>query len=254
MGKSLETRIYTKPIKNSRGRITGFQTIVEDITEEKDAEKKIKLALNEKEVLIREIHHRVKNNMQIIISLINMQMQDSNDEVMIWKFRELQQRVRSMSIIHEDLYMSDDLSRINFGNYLKKLTNNLLQIYPHKQNINLRFNVSDILLGIDTAIPCGLIVNELLSNSLKYAFPENCEQKIKECEIFVEFTTRNNKYFLVVGDNGIGLPSDVDEIKTKTLGLLLVEILVSQIKGTIQLKGKTGTRFEIEIEKEKEKK
>jgi PAS domain S-box-containing protein len=253
-GKSLDTRIYTKPIKNSRGRITGFQTIVEDITEEKESERQIKSALNEKEVLIREIHHRVKNNMQIIISLINMQMQDSNDAVMIRKFKELQQRVRSMSIIHEDLYMSEDLSRINFGNYLKKLANNLLQIYPYRQEIKLRFNVSDILLGIDTAIPCGLIVNELLSNSLKYAFPENCAAKIKEYEIFVEFIARNNKYLLVVGDTGIGLPPDVDERKSKTLGLLLVEILVTQIKGEMKMINKKGTRYEIEMEKEKEKK
>ncbi|MFH0865971.1 MAG: PAS domain S-box protein [Bacteroidota bacterium] len=252
-GKSLDTRIYTKPIKNSRDRITGFQTIVEDITEQKKTEKQIISALNEKEVLIREIHHRVKNNMQIIISLINMQMQDSRDAVMNRKFRELQHRVRSMSIIHEDLYMSDDLSRINFGNYLEHLTNHLLQAYPHKKNLQLHFNVSNILLGIDTAIPCGLIVNELLSNSLKYAFPDDCFGSEKPCEIFVEFSIEKNRYKLIIGDNGVGLPPNIEEIKSKSLGLLLVEILVTQLKGKMKMSGKKGTRYEIEMEKEKVK-
>lgn len=253
-GMSLDTRIYTKPIKNIRGKIIGFQTIVEDITEQKKTEKQIKSTLNEKEVLIREIHHRVKNNMQIIISLINMQMQDSNDVIVIKKFRELQHRVRSMSIIHEDLYMSDDLSRINFGNYLERLTNHLLQAYPHKSNLQLKFNVSDVLLGIDIAIPCGLIVNELVSNSLKYAFPEHYDYSKKQYEIFVEFYTEKNKYKLIIGDNGIGFPPDIEEIKAKSLGLQLVEILVNQLKGVVKMSVKKGARFEIDIEKEKEKK
>lgn len=253
-GKSLDTRIYTKPIKNSRGKITGFQTIVEDITEQKETEKQIKSALNEKEVLIREIHHRVKNNMQIIISLINMQMHDSKDTVLIRKFRDLQHRVRSMSIIHEDLYMSDDLSRINFGNYLERLTNHLLQAYPHNKNLQLKFNVSNILLGIDTAIPCGLIVNEILSNSLKYAFPDDCFGSEKSCEIFIEFSIEKNSYKLLISDNGIGLPPNIEEIKSKSLGLLLVEILVTQLKGKMKMYGNKGTRYEIEMEKEKEKK
>jgi PAS domain S-box-containing protein len=252
-GKSLETRIYTKPIKTSRGKITGFQTIIEDITEQKKSERQIRAALNEKEVLIREIHHRVKNNMQIIISLINMQMQDSKDSTMIQKFRELQQRVRSMSIIHEDLYMSDDLSRINFDTYLERLTNHLFQVYPHRANLKMNFNVNNILLGIDTAIPCGLIVNELLSNSFKYAFP-NANISGKHCEVYIEFTSEKDHYLLVVGDNGVGLPPNVEEIKSKSLGLLLVEILVTQLKGTLKIVNKKGVRFEIEIEKEKPKK
>lgn len=253
-GRTLDTRIYTKPIKDSRRKIIGFQTIVEDISEQKEKERLIKSALKEKEVLIREIHHRVKNNMQIIISLINMQMQDSNDLEMIRNFRELQQRVRSMSIIHEDLYMSEDLSRINFGKYLERLTNNLMQAYPHKKNLKLQMNVSDVLLGIDTAIPCGLVVNELLSNSFKYAFPDDCFGGNKKCEIVVEFSSEKNNYLLIVGDNGVGLPSNIEEIKTTSLGLLLVEILVTQLKGTMKITGTKGTRFEILIEKEKENK
>lgn len=253
-GKTLETRIYTKPIINPKGKIIGFQTIVEDITEQKENERQIRDALSEKEVLIREIHHRVKNNMQIIISLINMQMQDSTDVLMIKKFRELQQRVRSMSIIHEDLYMSDDLSRINFTSYLERLTNHLLQAYPNRSNLKLNIKVTDVLLGIDTAIPCGLIINELLSNAFKYAYPEDKYPAGKSCEINIEFASRNNHYQLIVSDNGIGLPPNVEDIKSKSLGLVLVEILVSQLKGTMKINNKKGVRFEIEIEKEKPKK
>jgi len=251
-GRSFNAKAYIEPIKESEGTLTGFQVIVEDITEEKESEQQLKSALTEKEILLREIHHRVKNNMQIIISLINMQMQDIDDEIMTDKYKELQQRVRTMSIIHEDLYMSDDLSKINFGKYLNKLSNNLLNIYSHEHTVELKFNLADIFLGIDTAIPLGLIVNELLTNSFKHAFPGEWIKSHDDImrEIIIEFIPAGNKYRLLIGDNGIGLPDNVEDMKENTLGLMLVDILVSQLKGSMKTDSRNGTTYEIEIDKE----
>jgi PAS domain S-box-containing protein len=245
-GKSFDARTYTKPIKDSTGSVMGFQVIVEDITEEKLAEKHLKTAITEKEALLRELHHRVKNNMQIIISLINMQMHESNDDEMIGKLRDIQQRVWSMAIIHEDLYMAKNLSKINFGNYLKKLANNVANAYSENSSINLKFNVSDVFLDLDNAIPCGLIVNELLSNSFKHAFPENL--KGKDNEVFIELKAVGNKFLLTLGDNGIGMKEHDKNTERNTLGLVLVEILVNQLKGSIKLYNKKGTRYEIELD------
>lgn len=250
--KNFFARVYTKPLKDSSDTVNGFQVIVEDITEGKLAENKIMAALSEKEVLLRELHHRVKNNMQIIVSLINIQMQDSDDPVILRKFKELQQRVRTMSIIHEDLYISEDLSKINFGNYLQKLANNLLQIYHNNFDINLKFDIADVHLSIDTAIPCGLIVNELLSNSFKHAFPDNWISKNgnKNPQILVEFKCVDKKCSLSVSDNGIGMPGLEEAQEKNTLGLVLVEVLVNQLKGTLKMNSEKGTRYEIEIERE----
>jgi|GEM_PF-798872 len=250
--KTFDARIYAKPLQDTDDKVSGVQVIVEDITEEKHAERKIKAALDEKEVLLREIHHRVKNNMQIIISLINMQLQESNDPLIIRQFRELQQRVRTMSIIHEDLYISEDLSKINFGNYLQKLANNLLQIYPHNFEIDLKFDISKVHLGIDAAIPCGLIVNELMSNSFKHAFPEEwiSENGKKKHQVIIEFKSKGNKCFLAVGDNGIGMPSLKEAQKKNTLGLVLVEVLVNQLRGTLKMNSDNGARYEIEFGRE----
>jgi len=243
-----------KVILDENGEIVMFTGIIRNITEHHRIEEQIKTTLKEKEVLLREIHHRVKNNMQIIISLINMQMQDCTDQFMIRKFMELQQRVRTMSIIHEDLYMSGDLSRIDFEKYLHKLSTNLLQIYSHNFEIDLQLKVADFKMEIDTAIPCGLIVNELLSNSLKYAFPEEWRtDNKKKYQVFVEFISDADKFLLVVGDNGIGIPENIEEIKNKTLGLLLVEILANQLNGSLSVSNHHGVRYEIAIEKEEKK-
>jgi PAS domain S-box-containing protein len=254
-GKQIFVRIYTKPIKNINDKITGLQMLFDDIRKQKAIEDQIKSALTEKEVLLREIHHRVKNNMQIIISLIRMQMQDFTDPLLIKKLMELQQRVRTMSVIHDELYMSGNLSLINFETYLHKLSNNLLCIYSLNFDIDLQLKVADLKMDIDSAIPLGLIVNELISNSLKYAFPEEWRAKNKkEYQIYVEFTSDADKFLLIVGDNGIGIPENIEEIKTKTLGLLLVEMLANQLKGSLSVSNHNGVRYEIAIEKEEGKK
>lgn len=254
-GKKLYSRVYTKPLPDATGIIKGFQSIIEDITEEKEAANLLTKSVQEKEALLREIHHRVKNNLQIIISLINIQVSDIEDAKFKQKFLELQQRVRTMSIIHEDLYMSKDLSRVNFGNYIQRLTVNLKQIYQCNKMIDLHFSVSDeIALEIDTAIPLGIIVNELVSNSFKHAFPEDAANgKVRhKNSIDVEFAETKEEFQLTIADNGIGFHKKKFGDSEETLGLSLVDILISQLRGTFKFKNQTGAMYEISIPKKQE--
>jgi PAS domain S-box-containing protein len=248
-GKSLDLRINLKPLRNSLNQITGVQGIVEDIGEQKKSQDQIKSALAEKEVLLREVHHRVKNNMQVILSLINMQKLSIGDEDVLNKFRELQERVRTMSMVHEDLYISDDLSKIEFGNYLKKLTNNLFRVYGSKPDIYPEFDIQEnVFLSLDFSIPCGLIVNEIISNALKYAFPENYNQKSRKV-IRVELKSESNNINLKIFDSGIGLPSDFNFSKSKTMGIRLINVLASdQLNGEINVYNNNGTHYEINFQ------
>ncbi|MGD0711020.1 MAG: PAS domain S-box protein [Bacteroidales bacterium] len=244
-GKLVNAKFYLKSLKDTNKKVTGLQVIIEDITDEKMAEQELKTTLSEKEALLRELHHRVKNNMQIIISLINMQMRESNDEVMKGKLRDIQQRVWTMSIIHENLYVSENLSQINFGNYLQMLASNVAYLYRGNNNIDVKVNVSPVFLDIDNAIPCGIIVNEILSNSFKHAFPE--KWKGKNNEVYIGLETKGNKYLLIIGDNGIGMKEQNKNTEINTMGLELIEILVKQLKASLKLHTKKGTRYEIEL-------
>jgi two-component sensor histidine kinase len=216
--------------------------IVRDVTERKQAEKQIKASLKEKEVLLKEIHHRVKNNLQIISSLLKLQSRSIKDEQTLAMFNESQSRIRTMALIHESLYQSNDLSRINFAEYIQKLVANLLRSYEiNSSAIKPVINVDNVLLEIDVAVPCGLIINELVSNSLKYAFPSGKEGKIQ-----VDFYSENERNFtLTVSDNGVGLPKNLNILETKTLGLQLVNNLVDQLEGTVKNNIDGGTEFRI---------
>jgi PAS domain S-box-containing protein len=220
-----------------------LQATVRDITERKIAEENIKKSLNEKEVLLREIHHRVKNNMQIISSLLNLQMGYIKDKNITDIFSESQNRILSMALVHEKLYQSSDLRMIDFKGYINDLGANLLQSY-NANYIKLNVNVEDISLDIDLAIPIGLIINELITNSLKYAFPDGMKG-----EITISISSINeNMLKLVVSDNGIGLPKDLDVRNTKTLGLHLVTLLAeNQLKGKIDINREKGTEFQIKF-------
>ena len=207
------------------------------------AEEKIKLSLRDKELLLREIHHRVKNNLQIVTSLLNLQSKQIDDEEAIDVFKESQNRVKSMAIIHEQLYQSTDLAHINFEMYINKLVSYLF----HSYNVNRRIIKTEILadsvsLNIDTAMPLSLIVNELVSNSLKYAFPNGKEGKIK-----VELRKEDKMFRLVVADDGIGLPEDFEFEDTETLGLQLINSLTMQIDGEIEVDLSRGTKFKIKF-------
>ena len=230
-------------LRTGDGKVTGYVGTLEEITESKHSESLIRASLEEKELLLREIHHRVKNNLQVISSLLNIQSSYIADESMHQIFKESQSRIKSMALIHEKLYSSKDLSKIKFDDYLRNLANHLFHTYRiDAHSIDVKINVDqDIFLGIDTAIPCGLIVNELISNSMKYAFPDK-----RKGEIQVGLcSSTNGKYTLTVRDNGIGVPADLDINTTESLGMQLVTTLTSQLEGTIVLDRTQGTSFDI---------
>jgi two-component sensor histidine kinase len=211
-----------------------------EITERAQAEAKIKASLKEKEILLQEIHHRVKNNLQVISSLLNLQSQGIQDEKTLEVFQESQNRIRSMALIHEKLYRSSDLARVDFAEYIRNLASFLIRSYKSRA-VRLDLQAADIYLSIDDAVPCGLIVNELISNALKHAFVDGREGEI--CVMMQQLADRQVR--LVVRDNGVGLPKDVDYMNTGSLGLQLVTMLVEQLDGTIEIRNNVGAEFEI---------
>jgi PAS domain S-box-containing protein len=232
-------------IKDERGETIRSIGTVQDITERKQAEEQIKASLREKDVLLQEIHHRVKNNMQIISSLIKLQSRHIKDEQALETFMSTQNRVLSMAIIHDRLYRSKDFARVDFAEYALSLANHLFSVYGiDLSTTKLKTDIKDIFLDINTAIPCGLIINELVSNSLKHAFPDS-----KKGEIKITMRALNKKEIeLTVTDNGIGLPKDIDIRKTESLGLHLVTILAEdQLHGKIKLDRTEGTSFQIKL-------
>ena len=220
--------------------------MIMDITDKKKADDQIKKSLNEKEMLLKEIHHRVKNNLMVISSLLSLQSRYIKDEVSKSIFKESQNRARSMALIHELLYRSSDLKRINFGDYIKTITNELFRMYvTDPDKIKLNMNIEDIMLDINTAIPLGLIVNELVSNSMKHAFPNDISG-----EIDIKFKSANGNYSLIVSDNGVGFPKDYDIKKSDTLGLRIVNSLTEQVEGELLLENTNQTKFTIKFKEE----
>jgi PAS domain S-box-containing protein len=231
---------YSNSIKQNN-KVVGFRGVIVDLTDIKNVENNLKASLQEKEILLREIHHRVKNNMQIISSLLNLQTEYVDDEKAVNVLQESQNRVRSMAIIHEKLYQSKDLTHINFVDYIQNLVYNLFYSYDiDNTQIKSILKIEDISLNIETAVPCGLIISELISNSLKYAFPNKMNG-----EIIVSLKSEKDTYQLCVCDNGIGLPEDINFSKIKTLGLLLVNSLTEQIDGKVTIYRDNGTQYKI---------
>ncbi len=217
-----------------------------EINERKLAQEQLKSSLKEKEVLLKEIYHRTKNNMQVITSLLNLQSNQIDDPHYVELFNESRNRIGSMALIHEKLYRSKNLASIDFKDYITSLANGLFTFYgTNTGNVSLTVNAGGIILGIDTAIPCGLIINELLSNSLKYAFPEG-----RSGSIFIDLkkTTASDKfeseYELTVSDDSISLSEDIDIRNTKSLGLQLVtNLTMHQLRGSIELRRDGGTAY-----------
>ena len=230
------------PIFDERGQLKGYRGIDRDITERKRAEEQINASLREKEVLLREIHHRVKNNLQIISTLLYLQSGYIKDKEAFEMFNESINRIKSMALIHEKLYQFTDLGKIDVAEYIRELAADLSSSYGVKTDgIKLETHVREVLLTINTAIPCGLITNELVSNSLKHAFPDAKKGKIR-IDLFLD---SDYMFTLIVSDNGVGFPKDLDFRNTETLGLQLVMTLVKQLKGTIELDRSGGTEFKI---------
>ncbi|MBD0309938.1 MAG: PAS domain-containing protein, partial [Microcoleus sp. T1-bin1] len=230
------------PIYDESGKIYRIAGIGEDISDRKCTEARIQAALREKEVLLKEIHHRVKNNMQVISSLLQLQAQYIEDEPTLAFFEESQTRIHSMALIHEQLYQSEHLDRIDLPSYVQNLVANLYQSFGCRNTaIQFNLNLDPIYLNIETAIPCGLIINELVSNSLKYAFTQSLVG-----EINIDFHKINSQEFqLIIQDNGSGFPPGFDVENAETLGLRLVRMLAYQLEATIAIDSQCGTCYNI---------
>ena len=214
----------------------------EDITDRKRSDERMRASLKEKEVLLKEIHHRVKNNLQVISSLLNLQSNQIKDKEAAQVFRDSQSRVKAMSLVHERLYQSSDLASINFAGYVQDVTRHLLRSYQSgPRGVKLKMDVDPLAFNIDTAIPCALIINELVSNSMKYAFPNGMEGEI--CIRLKQ--TEGEDLHLCISDNGVGFPPDLDWEQTDSLGLQLVRSLTDQLNGNIKCQLEAGTRFDI---------
>lgn len=213
-----------------------------EISERKRVEEQLRESLAEKENLLKEIHHRIKNNLQVVSTLLELQSYSLADEQSRRCFQDSQDRIRSMAMIHEKLYQASDVFFIDFGEYLDDLSKKLFNSYVSEPSrVSLRIEAEAVAVGIDDAIPCGLIVNELVSNSLKYAFADGRKGEITVC-----FRAGvDGCIMLTVSDNGIGLPAGLDIGATETLGLQLVTILTRQLRGSIQLEREQGTTFAI---------
>ncbi len=214
----------------------------QELAERRRAEAQIKASLSEKELLLKEIHHRVKNNLQVISSLLYLQSRQIQDEETLSMFLESQHRIRSMALVHERLYQTEDLGRVDAADYVRTLVSQLFHSYQvSASRVQLAVQVDDIALDIDTAIPCGLIISELVSNALKHAFPDGRKGKVS-----VEMRmVADGQIYVAVGDDGVGFPRDLTLGEMRSLGLQLVRTLVNQIEGKLELDRSHGTRFEI---------
>ena len=240
-GSRIYTNIETSPILDERGAYAGAIAGVADMTERRMAEEQIKASLREKEHLLQEIHHRVKNNLQVIASLLYLQAKHIQDAQLQQQFWESRNRVRSIVLVHETLYQSNNLTHIGFDVYIRHLVAQVFQSYGEQsQHVAVSLRVQKVSLSIEAATPCGLIINELVSNALKHAFPH------KAGELWVTFEiNQEQNYILTVSDNGIGLPEDFDVQKAESLGIQLVHSLVEQLDGNLDVATGNGTSFSI---------
>jgi PAS domain S-box-containing protein len=242
--------VYT----DEHGKVMGVFAAARDIKDLKKAENNIKESLREKEILLREIHHRVKNNLQIVSSLLSLQTEFVDGEESLDVLMESRGRIQTMALIHEELYRSSSLKEIRFKEFVNSLISNLFYSYGISGNIGRIVEVEDLNIGIDTAIPCGLVINELVTNSLKYAFPESfIREPVNgtftspqgKGTIKIELKKFNDKFNLIISDDGMGMPENFEMANAETLGLKMVCNLVEQLDGTMKVDLTNGTRFEI---------
>ena len=242
-GTEFPAEVSTSIVRNDDGEEVALVAVVRDIAERRKAEDHIRSSLHEKEILLKEIHHRVKNNLQVITSLLNLQSTQGTNPETAAILRESQARIRSMALVHEELYQSRDLAKIDMANYVRKLTASLFRVYRSPDaEVGLQIDVRDVFLSVDAAIPCGLIINELVSNSLKYAF-----RTTRKGSVSVRMTHAGGEYELRVGDDGEGLPVTLNVEKTDSLGLQLVHTLVKQLRAVVRVSREGGTIFTVVI-------
>jgi PAS domain S-box-containing protein len=232
-------------VRDTDGNPRHFIAVVNDMTERKDAEAAVIRSLDEKEVLLREIHHRVKNNMQVISSLLSLQAAKIDDPLLSDLFQESKSRVRAMALIHEILYDSGDLSRIDVKSYVTRLSNSLTRMFgADGRKVRLTVESEEVTLGIDEMVPCGLALSELISNCLKYAFPDGRDGRIE-----VRATAApEGGVRLMVSDDGVGMPEGLDIRNTNTMGMgLVVSLVEKQLRGRLELVSDQGTSFTMVI-------
>jgi two-component sensor histidine kinase len=231
------------PLLDTEGEVIGAVETLQDITQEVEYQEKIENSLEEKEILLKEIHHRVKNNLQIISSLISLQSNRVDDEETLHLFQKTRNRIQSMALVHEKLYQSGDFTRINLAEYIQDLVFNILSSYgSFSHRITLEMDCEPVWMNINTAIPCALIINELVTNSVKHAFPHD-----KTGKIIIELHQEEDQIIITCTDTGVGLPHDINLRETSTLGLKLVQALTEQLKGKIKILSGEGTSFELHI-------
>lgn len=229
------------PIRNATGMISGVTVSGHDITERKRAEKQIQQLLTEKELLLREVHHRIKNNMSMIISLLDLHITTLDNQAAKAELYDASNRLRSMVEIYDKLYRSHDYTTINLKHYLTGLLYEIMRTYPQMHEVSLEQDIVNLMIDQKYAFPIGIIINELMTNALKYAFPDR-----RSGVISVRVRQIDDQPFeLIVADNGVGIPANIDLTKTQSFGLHLVSLLVEQYDGQIQLDREKGTQFTI---------
>ena len=224
--KKIYLEIFLNPIYENHtvGEVSG---IAHNITDKKYVQQRMEQSLKEKEILLKEVHHRVKNNMQVVSSILNLQSSYVSDEYALTLLKESQNRIKTMAYIHESLYQNKSFTSVNFSEYVQTLVNNIIQSYSYsKEKIILEVNVEKITLSLDSSIPVGLIINELVTNSIKHGFPGSRRGKIT-----LNLKCENNFVFLELKDDGVGFASDIDFENSHSLGLQLVNTLIEQIDG-----------------------
>ena len=238
----VESNVF--PVKNAQGEVYCLAGLVDDITEHQQAIVQLQVALAEKEVLLKEIHHRVKNNLQIISSLLRLQGGTTTDERASSILRDSRNRIETIAVLHEHLYQSENLSRINFAVYAERLIGSITSMNQAAyQTVKVHMNIESFTLDPETAVLCGLIMNELISNAHRHAFPDGRAGEITICSQRISET----QCMFSVSDNGIGIPPEFDVQRVKTLGLKLVRQLARQLKGTISISGTQGTIVRIDF-------
>ncbi|NQY73608.1 MAG: PAS domain S-box protein [Candidatus Margulisbacteria bacterium] len=215
--------------------------IIEDISKRKNAENKLRKSVHEKDILLKEIHHRVKNNLQIVTSMLNIKANSIQNQHIKKVMEDCRERVHAMSLIHETMYQSPDVSQVDFTKYIKNLVNMLFIAYNTRADeIKLSLDVEDIFLSLDSAVPCGLIINELVTNALNHAFPKG-----RQGIVSVSVYRKVNLIHICIQDDGIGIPPEIDPNAASSFGLYLVHVLVMQIEGELSVNVEKGTRLQL---------